>query len=1155
MVGYFFLLEYKMFGAIKNLSRKLGIVAVKEDNNIITINGIDVALFVADIKEQYQTSKVATNMFISYTASSIKFHSFFLIDVEYIVRFLSNQRKTKLGKRTYIKIIEEIKENTWLGRLEKSSPSIFDKSKIKEIKYDLLKHQSEFIDYYDKVIPRYKLKGLLMAAAPGTGKGLLHGTPVRTINGWTAVEDLKVNDKVMGETGEFHNVTGVYPQGEKELYKLTFKDGRSVTTDGDHIWTVKTKEGMRDYNTLELYKMQTERKQGLDRRYIPLVNISGYENNIELPIDPWVMGVLLGDGSLANNTITINKPDEWLQSRLHNYLTTVGVVFRFEKYIRLIETAEGIKESLVMQTCIPSSVSEKNKEFHAILEELKLKGCVSNNKFVPKIYLTAGHNQRLELIKGLMDTDGYANGIGNSVEYGTVSKQLADDMKELLWSIGCIVKCTEKQPTYTYKGEKREGQLFYRFSIRYRHPADLFESPTKRLKLPLTTQYSDGLHLGISKVEKLEYTGKTTCISVDNPTKLFVTKDYIVTHNTISSIAVACAYGSENVIIVAPKNSVFRVWEATLRDSMAVEQTYWVYASGQPEPPTNQNRWYIYHYEALDKAIELSKSLGSKKCCVILDESHNFNDIKSLRTERFIKMCQGMKNSIIVELSGTPMKALGFEAIPLIKAIDPLFTDACVDAFKKMYGKEAKKATSILANRLGIIMYKVEANETEIQEPIEHTVKVTVRDAERFTLEALKVDMANFIKQRTVFYNTNKAAYEATYNRCMKIFEEKGLPLVPKKDDYITYKKYIREFADRGYDPYTSPPKAVFCNTFEKNYIIPSLPQDDRSKFRDAKSVVKYVDLKIRGECLGTVLSKARMECNRAVLEALDIASIIDNAEKKTLVFTSYVEVVKSAEKKLIDLGYKPLTVFAETNNQLPAIIKQFGNDDNVNPLIATYQSLSTAVPLTMANRIILLNAPFRIHEKEQTVARANRLGQDKTVHVFNVFLDTGDTPNISTRSNDIMEWSKEQVNQLMGFKNDIAVGLESVEHELSENNYDKYVVSSFNEDGTVDGWDVPTMWKLTSGIPTTQLSVDELFEEIEDIVSHYDKDDIAKIDKADLNYPIIYNQQIGVVDGIHRIAKAKKLNQSMIPAVVLNEMPSPHHHWKSMTEYEDYFN
>lgn len=111
--------------------------------------------------------------------------------------------------------------------------------------------------------------------------------------------------------------------------------------------------------------------------------------------------------------------------------------------------------------------------------------------------------------------------------------------------------------------------------------------------------------------------------------------------------------------------------------------------------------------------------------------------------------------------------------------------------------------------------------------------------------------------------------------------------------------------------------------------------------------------------------------------------------------------------------------MFAETNNNLPQIVKRFDEDENINPLIATYQSLSTAVPLIMANTLILLNAPFRIHEKEQTVARANRLGQDKTVQVYNVFLDTNGEPNISTRSLDIMEWSKEQVNVIMGFKNE----------------------------------------------------------------------------------------------------------------------------------------
>lgn len=650
---------------IGSVARLIGMVSVQERNSKILISGIHVYNFFHDIQQHFGTSRIVANMFSKATRSYCEFDSFFLIDIDYIVRILRDQKKTRLGKRTYAKIADEIKENTWLGNLEKNLPSIFNLSKIKEIKFDLLEHQAKFIEYFDKVIPRYKLKGMLMAATPGAGK-------------------------------------------------------------------------------------------------------------------------------------------------------------------------------------------------------------------------------------------------------------------------------------------------------------------------------------------------------------------------TISSIAVACAYEAENVIIVSPKNAVFRVWEATLRDSMAVKQTHWTYASGQPEPSPDENRWFIYHYEALDKALDLAKRISSKKCVVILDESHNFNDMKSLRTERFVQMCGLMKNSLVVELSGTPMKAMGSEAIPLLKAIDPLFNDNCMERFKKMFGKDAKKATSVLANRLGIIMYKVDKQESKINEPEEHTIKVKVKDAERFTLDHLKIEMKAFIEERTKFYRANKAKFEKDYYEALKEFEKNHLSKLANPDDYKTYRRYVAEFAKYGYDPMSSAPKANFCNNFEKRFIIPVLSSESKRKFRDSKAVVKYVDLKIRGECLGTVLSKARMECNKAVLQALDIASIIDNVEKKTLIFTSYVEVVKACEEKLIGLGYKPVTVFAETNDKLPSIVKQFGSDEDVNPLVATYQSLSTAVPLTMANGIILLNAPFRIHEKEQTVARANRLGQDRTVHVYNVFLDTEDVPNISTRSNDIMEWSREQVNQLMGFKNDIDVGIES---------------------------------------------------------------------------------------------------------------------------------
>lgn len=166
----------------------------------------------------------------------------------------------------------------------------------------------------------------------------------------------------------------------------------------------------------------------------------------------------------------------------------------------------------------------------------------------------------------------------------------------------------------------------------------------------------------------------------------------------------------------------------------------------------------------------------------------------------------------------------------------------------------------------------------------------------------------------------------------------------------------------------------------------------------------------------------------------ISLEAMIDNSVNKTLIFSDYTEVVNGVAEQLKSRKYHPLRVLAETNKDLTSIIGRFEKDKSVNPLLATYKSLSTAVPMVMADSVVFLNMPFRIHEYKQAIARLDRIGQPETIKAYQVFLDTGDVPNISTRSNDILTWSKDMVEAIMGTPTgDTEVALEMYEEKAAE--------------------------------------------------------------------------------------------------------------------------
>lgn len=495
---------------------------------------------------------------------------------------------------------------------------------------------------------------------------------------------------------------------------------------------------------------------------------------------------------------------------------------------------------------------------------------------------------------------------------------------------------------------------------------------------------------------------------------------------TLTSLILSECLRPERVIIVSPKLALNKVWEKHLKEEFKQPPTYWISNSGAKY---EGQRYAVTHYDYLEKFLDEVKRFKDSKFVVILDESHNLNEIATLRTQLFIKLCDFIKAKHVVWASGTSIKAMGSESIPIFRTIDPRFTEPLQESFKKIYGKTATKGLDILSNRIGIMSYKIEKKQLKLQEPIIENISIKTPDADKYTLEAVKNEMLKFIEERTSYYASRRKQDQQAYDDCITYFKN----TLKSSQDKAAFDQYVRNVRTvQTTDPRDCPEEIKATNIYEKTVIAPKLKdQEMRVLFKDVKSIIKYTALKIQGECLGRVLGKKRMECTLSLATHFDYAKYIESTEKKTVVFTSYVEVLEKAQKTITELGYQPLVVYGKTNSELNAIVTMFETDKNINPIIATYNSLSTAVPLTVADAMIMLNAPFRDYVHQQAISRIHRLGADTQVYVYIAFLDTGAQPNMSTRTIDILRWSQSQVEAIMGIKSpfeveDLSPSLES---------------------------------------------------------------------------------------------------------------------------------
>jgi len=232
------------------------------------------------------------------------------------------------------------------------------------------------------------------------------------------------------------------------------------------------------------------------------------------------------------------------------------------------------------------------------------------------------------------------------------------------------------------------------------------------------------------------------------------------TGKTAMGLALAECLHADLTIVVSPKPAVYRVWVDTVKWIYKKPRAYWV--AGENQPWKNQ-RLIITHYEALGKALDVIKRIPHQKAVVILDESHNLNEAKSNRTQLFLDVCKAVKTENALWSSGTPLKAMGYEMIPFLRSIDPLFTDDVEKRFMKIFGRASDRALDILRNRIGKISYHVSG--AAVIDVKKHYEKLEIKlpDGDKYTLEAIREKMKAFVDERTAYYLKNMRDYKRRY--------------------------------------------------------------------------------------------------------------------------------------------------------------------------------------------------------------------------------------------------------------------------------------------------------------------------------------------------------------------------------------------------------
>lgn len=461
-----------------------------------------------------------------------------------------------------------------------------------------------------------------LIAARGKGKAISYSTIVYTPDGYKRWEDIHIGSKLYGDDGIPTIVKEIYEQGEIPIYKVTFKDNREAFVSEDHLWTVKYGKSLKTVNTKWILENGFGNRIVKGKVHYPIenkcfvpINKSILIEEKQVPMDPYILGLSLGDGcirySTSNGILFSSHPNDIIE-----YKTLTNRNIRDYKNNNWFIEYPNAKQTF---------------------KDLELFDKSTADKFVPDIYKYNSEHVRLEILKGLMDTDGsvYKNGI----EFISKSKQLAEDVLWIARSLGIRGKITSK--FVSYKGEKREY-----FRVKLITSKVIFKLSRKINKIQNRNTIflkNQEEFVAITDI-KYSHNEKAKCVVVDNDSHLFLMNDFIVTHNSfkVASMTTRNFVLGENIdvsekvkSVIVASNTEYLKKDGTLNKVMAMTDFLALntqFPSSRLKSSTQEMHWVMGYKDTKNKDV----SLGTRNEVIGLSLNNDSDKARGKRSHLMV---------------------------------------------------------------------------------------------------------------------------------------------------------------------------------------------------------------------------------------------------------------------------------------------------------------------------------------------------------------------------------------------------------------------------------------------------------------------------------------------------------------------------------------